>query len=62
MNITFTNIFGPLFTPFVEKKYRCIGEIENKQDKKAIAVVQEERIVGHIPTAVSKEVYVSDLA
>ena len=41
-------------TPVVGEKYSCIRNIDNAQDKHAIAIVNEERVVGHIPTFVSK--------
>lgn len=47
MDITFTNIF-------VVEKYRCMGEIENKQGKNAIAIAHEERVVGDLPMDTSK--------
>ena len=49
---SFVYIFGPV----VAEKYRCIREIESKQDKNAIAVVHKERVVGHAPMVVSKYV------
>ena len=44
-----------IFGPVVGEKYRCIREIESKQDKNAIAV-HKERVVGHAPMVVSKYV------
>ena len=45
-----------IWTSAVGEEYGCAREIENKQDKNAIAVVHEERVVGHIPMAASKHV------
>ena len=48
------HVYRHIWTPVVQEKYRCIREIENKQDKNMIAVVHEERVVGNIPMAISK--------
>ena len=50
------HVYQHIWTPIVGEKYRCIWAIENKQDKNTIVVVHKERVVGHIPMAVSKYV------
>ena len=50
------HVYQHIWTRIVGEKYRCIWVIENKQDKNTIVVVHEERVVGHIPMAVSKYV------
>lgn len=46
-------VYQHIRTPVVREKYRYNREVENKQDKNAIEVVQEDRVVGHIPISES---------
>ena len=40
------HVYQYIWIPVVGEKYCCIQEIENKQDKNAVAVVHEERVFG----------------
>ena len=40
--------------PVVGEKYSCIRVFDNTQDKHAIAIINEERVVVHIPICVLK--------
>ena len=48
------HVYQHIYTPGIGEKYRCIQEIENKQDKNSIVFVHEERVVAHIRMTVSK--------
>ena len=40
------HVYQHIWIPAIGEKYRCIQEIENKQDKNATATVHQERVVG----------------
>lgn len=43
------HVYQHIWTPVVAERYSCIRNIDNVQDKHAIAIVIEERINSHIP-------------
>ena len=43
------HVYQHIWTPVVSERYSCIRNTDNAQDKHAIAIVIEERIISHIP-------------
>ena len=43
-----------LWTPAIDEMLQVVQEEMNNQDEYAIAIIKEERIVGHVPREVSR--------
>ena len=47
------NVYQHFWTPIEGETYSCTREPGNEQDCNAVAVMYEDRVVGHIPLAIS---------
>ena len=43
--------------PVVGRKYSCVTEEKNEHDVYAVAVVNDDKVVGHIPLRLSKTMF-----
>ena len=48
------HVYQHIWTPAEGETYSCTPEPGNEQDCNAVAVMYEDRVVGHIPLAISK--------
>ena len=48
------HVYQHIWTPVEGETYSCPHEPRNEQDCNAVAVMYEDRVVGHIPLAISK--------
>ena len=48
------HVYQHIWTPVVGETYSCTRKPGNEQDYHAVAVMYEDRVVGHIPLAISK--------
>ena len=48
------HVYQHIWTPVEGEKYSCTREPGNEQDCNAVAVMYEDRVVGHIPLVISK--------
>ena len=48
------HVYQHIWTPVEGETYSCTREPGNEQDCNAVAVMYEDRVVGHIPLAISK--------
>ena len=48
------HVYQHIWTPVEEETYSCTREPGNEQNCNAVAVMYEDRVVGHIPLAISK--------
>ena len=48
------HVYQHIWTPVEGERYSCTCELGNEHDCNAVAVMYEDRVVGHIPLTISK--------
>ena len=48
------HVYKDIWTPTIGESLHCMRELLNKEDKYAVAIIKDTKVVGHVPLSYSR--------